>query len=870
MESSQPLGIRGVLGITAFRRLWIALSLSSLGDWLGLLAQSALAKTIAGNGYAQQSYAVAGVFALRLIPAILFGPIAGVVADRLDRRWTMVTGDSVRCLLFVSIPIVHTLWWLFAATFLIEVAAMFWIPAKEATVPNLVPRGALESANQVSLLTAYGTAPIAAGIFTVLALITKVLGRHFAFFTGNPVNLALYFDAATFLFSALTIARLTGIPRGPALQRAAAKGRDVAAEGQPLRTLLEGWRYIGENRKIRGLIIGIVGAFAAGGAVIGLANTYVGDLGGGQAGYGLLFGAVFLGLAGGMFSGPRVLSGISRERLFGAVIVGAGLTVCVFAVFPNLVFTTLCALVVGFFGGTAWITGQTMLGQDVADELRGRTFAFVQSLIRITLVLILAVAPAIAGTIGRKRLSLPGHVSVTYGGAAITLFAAGLVAAGVGWVAYSMMDDVPGKTLRTEIKNALHRSSPPPRPSDVEPEGAVTLPVNAGADGDYPGYFLCFEGGDGSGKSTQLSVVADWLRGKGHEVVTTREPGGTLLGGKLREIVLDARHADAISPRAEALIYAADRADHVERIIRPALERGAIVVTDRYVDSSLAYQGAGRALPTSEVALLSGWATLGLKPDMTVLLDLDPIAAARRRTGPADRLEAESLDFHGRVRERYLELAAAEPARYLVVDASEPVAEITGRIKAHLEPRLPTSARESAAERKRRETEAAEAARLEAVRQAERTAEERRLAQIESERQEKARAEELKRTAAARAERETLEEDARRIEREAGERAREAAARDLADNIAQADAAGATPEEVAAAAEASAAATAAAVQIEASEISSPTRSEWDIPDYVAKPELDGDSDGDGSPEPLSLADELLGGKIGGKPRPGER
>src|SRR5258708_7772923 len=155
--ASSPPGIRGVLGITAFRRLWIALSLSSLGDWLGLLAQSALAQSIAGHSYARQSYAVAGVFVLRLVPAVLFGPIAGVVADRLDRRWTMVAGDSMRCLLFVSIPVVGSLWWLFVATFLIEIAAMFWMPAKEATVPNLVPRESLEAANQVSLLTAYRT-----------------------------------------------------------------------------------------------------------------------------------------------------------------------------------------------------------------------------------------------------------------------------------------------------------------------------------------------------------------------------------------------------------------------------------------------------------------------------------------------------------------------------------------------------------------------------------------------------------------------------------------------------------------------------------------------------------------------------------------
>ncbi|NUR58078.1 MAG: dTMP kinase, partial [Catenulispora sp.] len=583
MESSPP-GVRAALAIPDFRRLWTALSLSSLGDWLGLLAQSSLAASLAGGGYAGRSYAVAGVFVLRLVPAVLFGPIAGVVADRLDRRWTMVAGDSARCVLFMSIPLVGTLWWLLVATFFIEIAAMFWIPAKEATVPNLVPPRLLESANQISLLTAYGTAPLAAGVFTSLALVTDTLASHFAFFTAKPVTLALFFDALTFLFSALTIARLKGIPAHSATERAARRQHRTDNRSM-LRTLFDGWRYLAADHRIRGVIIGTTGAFAAGGAVVGLARTYVGDLHAGQAAYGVLFGAVFLGLAAGMVSGSRMLTGLPRERLFGMAITGAGLLLCVFAIVPNLLVCVLCALVVGFLGGTAWIIGQTMLGREVADELRGRTFAFVQSLIRVTLVLILAVAPAVAGTVGQRTIELPGPASITYGGAAITLFAAGLLAASVGWVAYRMMDDVPGKSLRKELRAALRRSAPSPGADtggDVPSEAVATgQPANPGllepvANPGHPGTFISFEGGDGSGKSTQLAALADWLRSRGHDVVVTREPGGTRLGVELRAIVLDARNAGAISPRAEALIYAADRADHVERVIRPALERGAV------------------------------------------------------------------------------------------------------------------------------------------------------------------------------------------------------------------------------------------------------------------------------------------------------
>lgn len=879
--AASPPGILGVLRITAFRKLWIALSLSSLGDWLGLLAQSALAASLVGHGYARQSYAVAGVFVLRLVPAVLFGPVAGVVADRLDRRWTMVTADSIRCSLFISIPLFPHLWWLYVATFCIEVAAMFWIPAKEATVPNLVPRDQLEAANQVSLLTAYGTAPIAAGVFTMLALLTNVLAKQWSFFTAKPISLALYFDALTFLFSALTIWHLTGIPARSAAERAA-EARDAPDKTSPLRALFDGWSFIGHTPKILGIVIGTTGAFAAGGVVIGLANLYVHDLGGGQAGYGVLFGTVFLGMAGGMFLGPHVLAGIPWERLFGAVIAGAGVFLCVFSVVPNLVVSTFCALIIGFLGGTAWIIGQTMLGRDVADELRGRTFAFVQSLIRVTLVGILALAPAIAGTIGRVAVRLPGDKAVTYSGSAITLFGAGLLAMGVGWVAYRMMDDVPGKSLRSELRGALRRNpsgrpspgssgppaSPPapaPQPEPNHVAGLVPAPAAGGAPGSsaapataqtpYPGFFLSFEGGDGSGKSTQLAAIAAWLVGKGHEVVTTREPGGTLLGGKLREIVLDARHAGAISPRAEALIYAADRADHVARVVRPGLARGAIVMTDRYIDSSLAYQGAGRALSASEVGAVSLWATEGLKPDATVLLDLAPEEAARRRTGPADRLELESLTFHGRVRERYLELAATEPQRFLVVDAGQPIAEITRRIESFLEPRLPASPDELREQARQREREEAETARQEAERVARLSAEERAQEAAAAEHQEKQRAEEAARLAKRRAHRERLESDADRVHREAIARAREAAAADLARNIAKADRSSASPTQIAARAQAAVQAQEATAETAAQEISAaPPSGPWEVPDYVEEPQLDGKE------EQLTLTDELLAGR----------
>jgi dTMP kinase len=183
------------------------------------------------------------------------------------------------------------------------------------------------------------------------------------------------------------------------------------------------------------------------------------------------------------------------------------------------------------------------------------------------------------------------------------------------------------------------------------------------------GWFVAFEGGEGAGKSTQIERLAQWLTESGRVVVVTHEPGGTALGGILRRLLLD-HDAGPLAPRSEALLFAADRAQHVAEVIRPALERGAVVLTDRYIDSSLAYQGAGRTLARDEVADLSRWATSGLLPDLTVLLDVPPEVGLARIPGAADQMEAEPLAFHERVRAEFLDLAACDPQRYVVVDAT--------------------------------------------------------------------------------------------------------------------------------------------------------------------------------------------------------
>jgi dTMP kinase len=203
-----------------------------------------------------------------------------------------------------------------------------------------------------------------------------------------------------------------------------------------------------------------------------------------------------------------------------------------------------------------------------------------------------------------------------------------------------------------------------------------------------PGLLLALEGGEGAGKSTQARLLAIWLRDQGYDVVATHEPGATKVGMRLRALLLDTAHT-GLSARAETLMYAADRAEHVSTVIRPALERGAIVVTDRYVDSTLAYQGAGRQLSVGEVANLNEWATGGLKPDLTILLDLSPASGLGRRERSADRLEAEPAEFHQRVRAGFLALAQAEPERYLVLDATLPPNQISREIQDRIRDLLP-------------------------------------------------------------------------------------------------------------------------------------------------------------------------------------
>jgi dTMP kinase len=659
--------LRAVLRIRAFRRLWIAFGLSSLGDWIGLLALTAMAKSFAGNNYQAANFAIGGVLFLRVLPALVMGPVAGWIADRLDRRWTMILGDVIRAAFFVTIPLVGTLTWLLVATVLIEIVSLIWGPAKDASIPNLIPRHRLEAANQLSLITTYGTALPAAVIFTAITLIANGVEAT----TGQPGNfsnnLAVYVNAVTFLVSALAVVSVAEIGR--------ANGHEHEKHPTLWRTMVEGWSYVTGTPVVRGLVVGISGAFAAGAVVIGLGRTYVEDLHAGDPGYGVLFGAVFGGLALGMGFGPRLLSGLSRRRLFAAGLIGSSICLTALALVREIEIATMIAVLLGFCAGASWVSGYTLLGLEVPDNVRGRTFAFVQSAVRSVLAVTLAVAPFVAGALGRHTFHLADGWTVSYNGASMTILIAAILAGVIGVIAWRQMDDRPGVPFLRDLRRSFGKTS-----------------------GVYPtnGLFIALEGGEGAGKSTQAALLVEWLKEQGQQVLLTREPGATDLGKTLRQIVLDPATGE-ISHRAEALLYAADKAEHVDSVIKPALQAGAIVITDRYVDSALAYQGSGRDLDNADVERVNRWATEDLRPNLTIVLDLPP-KSGLDRFEERDRIEAQSVDFHQRVRTAFLELAAAEPQHYLVVDATGDRQQIAALIQARLAPLLPGSTRPSVRE----------------------------------------------------------------------------------------------------------------------------------------------------------------------------
>ncbi|MGI5206265.1 dTMP kinase [Spirillospora sp. CA-108201] len=657
--ASPPPGVSSLSSIGPFRRLRIALSLSGAAQWIGVPALTAMAAMLTrGDGAAAQAQAIGGTLALMLLPAVVLPPVAGLLAARVDRRLMLTIADALRLVVVVTVPLVHALPWTFAAAFLVSCLGLLWVPAARASLPALVPdEERRPAARRAATRVLYAPAPAAALLFAVLALVASgTLGA------GSRADLALYVTAGLFLVSAAVTAMAGEIP-----------ATEPVAAVSPLKLIFQG----PGSAAARGLGLAIAAASVAAGAVVAVARVHAGELGGGDAGYGSVLTALTVGLGFGLFLGPRVLVPFSRRRLLGLAVIAAALALVVLALVQNLVVVVFATAFLGVFAGAAWSTAKAAVHDPEAPE-DARPAAYLRSVALVTALLAVAVVPLVAAAVGSHRLDLGGGVYDAHG-TGVALLVAAVVALLGGLLAFRRLDDRRGIPLVPDLRAALRGEiyTPP------EPAAAAPQPVHRNR-----GVFIAFEGGEGAGKTTQSRLAAIWLRDHGYDVVTTHEPGATKIGMRLRAMLLD-RDTTGLSDRAETLLYAADRADHVANVIKPAVDRGVIVVSDRYVDSSLAYQGFGRGLPVEDIARVNAWATGGLVPDLTVLLEIPPQAGLRRLSAPADRMESESQEFHERVREGFHALAEADPDRYLILDASRPQAELSREIQYRIREILP-------------------------------------------------------------------------------------------------------------------------------------------------------------------------------------
>lgn len=636
------------------------LALSGLAQWLSVPALTAMAAMLTrDDDAATRAQAIGGTLALMLLPAVLLAPLGGALAARVDRRLMLIIADVLRLVVVVTVPLVGMLPWTLAAAFLVSCLSLAWVPAARASLPALVPDEELRAgARRAATRVIFGPAPAAALLFAVLALIADgTLG------TGSRADLALYVTAALFLAAAGAAAMIREIPFA-----------EPAASVAPLKLIFQG----PGTAAARGLGLAIAGASVTAGAVVAVARVHTGALGGGDAGYGTVLTGLTVGAGFGLFLGPRVLVPFSRRRLLGLAVIAAALALVVLALVQNLVVVVFMTAFLGVFAGAAWSTAKAAVNDPDAPE-DTRPSAYLRSVALLTVLIAAVAVPLIAGAIGSHRIDLGGGVYDVDGSGAALLIAA-VVALVSGLLAYRRLDDRRGIPLVPDLRAALHGEIYTP------PEQAVAAPQQPVH--RNRGVFVAFEGGEGAGKTTQARLAAIWLRDHGYDVVTTHEPGATKIGMRLRAMLLD-RDTTGLSARGETLLYAADRADHVANVIKPAMDRGAIVVSDRYVDSSLAYQGFGRQQAVEDIARVNAWATGGLVPDLTVLLEIPPQTGLGRLSAPADRIESESADFHERVRAGFRALAEADPDRYLILDASRPQAELTREIQYRIREILP-------------------------------------------------------------------------------------------------------------------------------------------------------------------------------------
>ena len=639
LRGTRSATLKDLLRHPAFSRLLAAMSVSSLGDWVGFTAVLALVTRIGGKG-AAAAFATSGVMLVRMLPAVLFGPVAGALVDRMDRKRIMIVADVSRGVLYGSMPFLPRLWTIYILSFVIESLSLLWTPARDASLPNLVSGRQLPNANSIGLITTYGTLPVGGAVYAILALVsTNLLGANIAYFRHSPESLALWLDAGTFLFSAFMV---SGIP----IRTPAARRFERFDMSRAWRDIVDGFQFLRENSLASAMTIGIVVAFSAVGAVLALGVVFANNtLSARSAGWGVLVTSFGIGMALGMGSVNRLAKMVERESVFVWSMIAAAATLVVLGAMPNIMMAALFTVVLGTFCGATWVSGYVLLQENVADEYRGRTFGSITVLSRFGLFVSLVAFPALAGIVGNHQAYVGGQ-RFDFAGTRIALWVAAL-----GVIAAA---DVTRKGLK---RFRVSR----PKPLALVPK--LKRPPTKGL-------FIAFEGVEGSGKGTQIRLAKEFLESESVDVLITREPGGTEVGERLREVLLD-HDTGHIEARTEALLFAAARAQHVATMIRPALAEGKVVICDRYIDSSLAYQGWARGLGEQDVLTLNVWATQGLFPDLVILLHLEPEAGLLRSPEERDRIEMESSEFHAKVADAYLKIAEEHPERVVVIDAND-------------------------------------------------------------------------------------------------------------------------------------------------------------------------------------------------------
>ena len=542
----------------------------------------------------------------------------------------------------------HNVTGLVLASLVLEICTLLWSPAKEASVPNIVPSDRLTSANSLSLAAAYGTFPVAAVFFALLAQAAKAARRHrrAALLQDRP-------DRARVLRRHAHVPHV-GLPHlhaRPARRRSGAKKKPNGENGngkgvnltQTFHELKEGWHFIFVNPVVRSVNLGLATGLIGGGMLVPLGSIFARDiLGAGAAGYGVFITALGFGVAAGVLLLSVTQKRLPKVRIFELSIFGAGGSLIFAASMSSLTLAVIGVFVLGICGGAVYVVGFTLLHENVDDELRGRIFSALYTIVRLCLLIAFALGPFLS--------ELLDHIS------------------------------------RTAVHESHdHRPRTPPLRARRTPHAVVGRAPSSSP----PAWSWCGRCGPAPVRSRPSDAHRVRRRRRVGQVDAGRHPRraprcgphararGDAIGARLREMVLDPNAN--IDPRAEALLLAADRAQHMAEVIGPALAEGRDVVTDRYLYSSLAYQAFGRGLDATDVRALSTFAAAP-EADLVILITVSPETRAQRLKATPDRIEASGDEFHQRVENAFATLAGADPRRWVVIDGDTDVDEVAARV----------------------------------------------------------------------------------------------------------------------------------------------------------------------------------------------